>query len=430
MYAHAFAKMRDAPAVAVLTRDLSDLRWGLDAAGALYEIWSVDHLPQVSRTFGSWTDASQHQSRRAERAASVPLTSDFAEAIFAVVRTLGDATKSDLEQRHAIGLAATGLGLPHGNKRKELDALLSLPQPSEIKQRLLVCAAQAGEVIPAPVLMDGLRNLLEAARTQTWRLNQNRGELMVWIDLFPFSDDPARIHEAIALLPEQHRQPYALHRLLETLPQSPAVSALATLERLATDDPSFLQDFAWMDALLKLDSEAAALAALDRLRGGAIPIHHGFQLSRALTGWARKYATVRSAMIARYRTLPPGDARRVFEMAMGDLTDEEVFWALFDGHGDAPTLIGGLGRTIRNLAIGHRPSDEWAGAFEEFGLPLTGLRARLFAMLQAQDERARLAKTCLIAIEEHRDDRGRVDAEPRHPDIATGRPWPPEAEEP
>jgi hypothetical protein len=278
--------------------------------------------------------------------------------------------------------------------------------------------------------MDGLRNLLEAARTQTWRLNQNRGELMVWIDLFPFSDDPARIHEAIALLPEQHRQPYALHRLLETLPQSPAVSALATLERLATDDPSFLQDFAWMDALLKLDSEAAALAALDRLRGGAIPIHHGFQLSRALTGWARKYATVRSAMIARYRTLPPGDARRVFEMAMGDLTDEEVFWALFDGHGDAPTLIGGLGRTIRNLAIGHRPSDEWAGAFEEFGLPLTGLRARLFAMLQAQDERARLAKTCLIAIEEHRDDRGRVDAEPRHPDIATGRPWPPEAEEP
>ena len=33
LYARAFAAMHDAPAVAVLTRDLSDLRWGTDAAG-------------------------------------------------------------------------------------------------------------------------------------------------------------------------------------------------------------------------------------------------------------------------------------------------------------------------------------------------------------------------------------------------------------
>ncbi len=59
---------------------------------------------------------------------------------------------------------------------------------------------------------------------------------------------------------------------------------------------------------------------------------------------------------------------------------------------------------------------------------MTGLRARLFAMLPANDGRARLAEQCLIAIEEHRDDRGRVSNEPRHPDISTGRAWPPEAD--
>jgi hypothetical protein len=138
----------------------------------------------------------------------------------------------------------------------------------------------------------------------------------------------------------------------------------------------------------------------------------------------------RSAMIARYRALPAGNIRGVLEMAMGDLIDEEVFMTLFDGHVDVPHAIHGLSTAIRNLAIGRRkPSDEWEGAFEEFGLPLTGLRARLFEMLPANDARARLAKQCLIAIEEHRDDRGRLTNEPRHPDIATGRAWPSEAEE-
>lgn len=429
MYARAFAAMHDAPAVEVLTRDLSDLRWGVDAAGALHEIWSVDHPPKEKQIFGGWTDFSEHLSRRAERSAGTPSTSEFGEAIFAVVRTLGDAAKSDAEQQHALALAVTGLALPHGTKRREIDALLALPQPVTHKHGLLVAAARAGEVIPATLLMDGLRNLLEAAQTQTWRLDENRGELMGWIDLFPFSDDPAKVHEALTLLPEQRRQPHALHRLLETLPQSPPALALATLERLAADTPAFLQGFEWMNALIKLDTEAAALVVLDRLCGGAIPVRDGFRLSGALTGWARRYPTARSAMIARYRTLPAGNIRRVLEMAMDDLTDEEVFMALFDGHVDAPHPLHGVARAIRNLAIGRKPLDKWAGAFEEIGLPLTELRSRLFAMLPANDARARLAKQCLIAIEEHRDDHGRVSNEPRHPDIATGRAWPPEADE-
>ena len=134
-------------------------------------------------------------------------------------------------------------------------------------------------------------------------------------------------------------------------------------------------------------------------------------------------------MIDRYPTLPAGSIRRVFEMAMDDLPDEEIFMALFEGHLDSPHAIQSLARSIRNLAIGSKPSDEWVGAFEEFGVPLTRLRARLFAMLPANDARAQLAKECLVAIEEHRDDRGRVNNEPRHPDIATGRTWPPEADE-
>jgi hypothetical protein len=277
--------------------------------------------------------------------------------------------------------------------------------------------------------MEGLRNLLAAAQTQTWRLEENRGELMGWIDLFPFSDNPESVHGAIALLPEPRRRPHALRRLLETVPQGSAGSALGTLERLAADEPAFLQEFEWMNAALKLDTEAAALSVLDHLCEGRIPVGNGFQLSRGLAAWACKFANVRSAMIERYRALPAGNVRWVLERAMNDLTDEQIFMALFDGYVDAPHPFRGVAGAIRNLAIGRRPSKVWAGAFEEFGLPLTGLRARLFAMLPANDARARLAKQCLITIEEHRDENGRVSNEPRHPDIATGRAWPPEADE-
>jgi hypothetical protein len=42
----------------------------------------------------------------------------------------------------------------------------------------------------------------------------------------------------------------------------------------------------------------------------------------------------------------------------------------------------------------------------------------------AEDAQSRLAEACLVEIEELRDEHGRVDDEPRHPDISSGQPWP------
>ena len=427
MYSRAFAAMHDAPAVEILTQGLGDLRWGIEAAGALLDIWSAAH-PPIGGIFGRTNDLT----RRSELAVAAPLSADFAEVIFAVVRVLGDASKSDAEQQHALSLALTGLALPHESKRREIDALLALPQPLARKQRLLSVAARTGEIIPAELLMEGLKDLLEAAKTQNWRLYESRGELMGWIDLFPFSDNPELVHDALALLPEQRRRPHFLGDLLKTIPQGPGAQALAMLERLAADDPAFLQQFEWLNALIKLDTEAGALAVLNHLCLGRLSAADAFRLSSALTGSARKHKTVREAIIARYRALPAGnnDIRQILERTMDDLTDEEVFWALFDNRVDEGRSLGGVVEgAIRNLAIGRKPSQEFDGAFEEIGLPLTRLRARLFAMLPMNDLRARLAEQCLIAIEEFRDEHGRVSSEPRHPDIASGRPWPLQADE-
>ena len=134
------------------------------------------------------------------------------------------------------------------------------------------------------------------------------------------------------------------------------------LERLAADNPAFLQEFEWRNALTKVDTEAAALVMLDWLCNGRIPGHDEIRLSRTLTGWALKYSAVRAALIARYRALPAHNIRTVLERAMAELTDEEVFMALFDRHVDPPRPFSGLARAIRNLAIGSKPSAEWEGS--------------------------------------------------------------------
>lgn len=304
-YTRALAAIHDAPAVAVLIRGLGDLRWGKEAAGALLEIWLADHSPSNKPNFNRLTDYSHHLIRKAERATQRPVTSDFAEAIFSVAMDFGVASKTDVEQKHALALAGIGLALPHGAKRQELDLLLSLPQPTPCKHRLLVNAARAGEVIPSAILMEGLQALLSEAEEQRWRLDENRGELMGWIDLFPFSDSPERVHDAILRLSDHHRSPNALRRLLETIPQSPADTAFVMLERLAADIPEFLRDSQWTSAMFKLNTQEAAVAVLEHLSEGRVPAGDGFHLSSELTRLANLLPNFHTALIERYLALPP-----------------------------------------------------------------------------------------------------------------------------
>jgi hypothetical protein len=56
--------------------------------------------------------------------------------------------------------------------------------------------------------------------------------------------------------------------------------------------------------------------------------------------------------------------------------------------------------------------------------PLTALRQQLFGIAAANEPRSALAERCLIAIEKLRDEHGRIDDEPRHPDIDSGQAWP------
>jgi len=83
-----------------------------------------------------------------------------------------------------------------------------------------------------------------------------------------------------------------------------------------------------------------------------------------------------------------------------------------------------LHTALRNMLIGHTPTESF-GMQQVHSLPAQELRKRLFDMVvNGNAAESRLATECLTAIDEIRDDYGHVTTEPRHPDIATGVPWP------
>jgi hypothetical protein len=54
---------------------------------------------------------------------------------------------------------------------------------------------------------------------------------------------------------------------------------------------------------------------------------------------------------------------------------------------------------------------------------LAALREQLLGIAMASEALSTLAERCLISVEKLRDEHGRIDGEPRHPDIDSGQAW-------
>ena len=430
-YQRAFAAIGDGGAVAVLKDYLPDLRFGTNAAGALLEIWNRDHPSGKARHFAFGQDYSRAKELRKQRREDPRnlATCDFAEAIFDVARSTGTKEADPAVQRHALALAVVGLGMPHGSKRAEIDALLALPLPYAAKQRLLIAAAMAGEIIPADTLIAGIDELLEAGKAESWRLAEDRGELMSWVELFAFSDRPEAVLDVLDRLPQQYGYPGSLDRLLSALGKSPHDGALGVLQALGRRDPRMAARHDWLDAVIKLGTEGSSHALIAMICDGQLAGARGvnsFHLSRQLARLGEEFPSIKDDMLQRYERMNAGPAKSILKSALVELADPSIILALIRGYAaDKRPYDGGLSQALRRAALGQRPVEGWiAGAYEEFSVSLAELRRELFAIASANNAQSALAERCLVTIDKLRDAYGRIDDEPRHPDIASGEPWP------
>jgi hypothetical protein len=370
-YQRAFAAIGDGGAVAVLKDYLPDLRFGTNAAGALSEIWNRDHPSGKARHFAFWQDYSRAKELGKQRREDPRnlATCDFAEAIFDVARSTGTKEADPAVQRHALALAVVGLGMPHGSKRAEIDALLGLPLPYAAKQLLLIAAAMAGEIIPADTLIAGIDELLEAGKAESWRLAEDRGELMTWVELFAFSDRLEAVLDVLDRLPQQYSYPGSFDRLLSALGKSPQDGALGVLQALGRRDQRMAARHDWLDAVVKLRTEGSSHALIAMICDGQLAGARGvdsFHLSRQLARLGEEFPSIKDDMLQRYERMNAGPAKSILVSALAELADPSIIVAVIRGYAaDKRPYDGGLSQALRRAALGQRPVEGWiAGAYE------------------------------------------------------------------
>ena len=79
--------------------------------------------------------------------------------------------------------------------------------------------------------------------------------------------------------------------------------------------------------------------------------------------------------------------------------------------------------TIENLVAEHVPDENWSGAYNVVSVPAIELRQKLLSKT-TDGGSVDAAAHYLNSIDVIRDEHGVPVSEPRHPDLASGKPWP------
>jgi len=433
-YARAFVAIGDDQAIATLESYLMDAGhggFGIDAAGALCAIGQRQLGMTNDMPFRGPPEFSNVRARRAERqGSSAPATCSIAEAIFAAVDNLLRNAADGDAQVHALQLAATGLGLPYGDKHAVIDRLQRLPQPYGKKLRFFTALVKAGELIEAQLIVESIDALLEDAKTKPWLLQENQGEIDRWLLLLPFTNRPEATLEVLARLHPHIRLPWRLRPLLSALGLAPSDTAEQVLMALAREDARFLSDYDWFAALEKRDTLSSLRMLLDLICEDEAKGEGGrpdtWTFGRRLAAGMLSHPEFRADVYARVASGVAPPAMAILEYSVAETPDEAGVVLLVGSHSATGRPFSGtLESAIENLVVERRPLSDWAGAYEQISTPVPLLRKRLFEISRtATGTESGLALACLVHIDELRDMHGVASGEPRHPDIATGAPWP------
>jgi hypothetical protein len=85
----------------------------------------------------------------------------------------------------------------------------------------------------------------------------------------------------------------------------------------------------------------------------------------------------------------------------------------------------GVWDQLEGAFVERRSHGQNTNAFTQHARASNDLRTRLFKMVADDPKRRKSAFALLGQIEEWRLEHGRPNGEPRHPDVASGKPWPP-----
>lgn len=402
---------------------LRDEHFGELAARVLAEQWRTANEQPKDKRFPSGVDFSDVEEKRAARAADPGATSTEAETIFAAIESLTAEGSTDGQNRLAVALGNVASRLPHGQRDSTIQKLLVLA-PRRARSDLLLALVLSGEEIDIKLVADGISETLEAAKTDTWILTQGDGyELKHWLRLLPFTNHPAGALAIVRGMPPALREPHFLEEMIGILGNAPSRETGEVLSRLAEEDPRFYLNERWRAAALRPGTASSALCIIDLVAGGAFDrTGNDWHLARELGNLIEAHPDLRSHVYRLLKDGPttPGLAILAAAVAQAPDNDGVLLLVKFEQELKRPFVTW---QTIERLVTEHVPASDWAGAYNVVPVAAGSLRQRLLALTTDGGPTDAAARR-LRQIDWIRDEHGIPEAEPRHPDLASGKPWP------
>lgn len=278
----------------------------------------------------------------------------------------------------------------------------------------------SGETIPFGVVQDGIDDVFETAKKHPWILDKG-WELKNWLRLLPFTDQPVQLANTVAALPPQQYEPDFLEEMIRACEfvQTPGIEE--ALFKLAENDAAFYGNWGWRDAVRRRGTLTSARRYFDLVMEGKIDASDRWHMSQEIAGLLNMHSELREHA---YRLLKDGTLPKaeLLANAVAEGDDPDKLLLLIELESKLQrSLISS--RTIEGAVTEHIPSEQWQGAFEVLPVAATELRRKLLAMTTDGGPRDAAARA-LREIDRVRDKNGAPEDEPRHPDLASGKPWP------
>lgn len=434
-YRQAFSAIGGDKVIQLMKNYLSDMWFGVFAACVLSDIWNKGDSVSKKKAFFPSNNFSEIKENRIKlQSSDLSRSCEISDEIFKIAADFSMDNKSESEKLHAIDLAKIALGISYEKKHNALlKSLYNLPLRFGFKKNMIISAALAGEILPVKILNDGLNELLTDAVEKPYLLEENSGKLMSWIELYAFSDDPTSVIMAIDLLSKRYHEPWRLSRLFSALGHSPHVQALETLKALGEQNPEIKKQADWLNAVFNIKTEDSGRFLFNLIREGVVFEQNNpllfLRLSKNLASLMSEFPVFRDEILQSYSKILDSKAKEIIKNSLLELSDQNIILFIIKNSicVDKQEREYDVLNAIQNIAIGRREAKDWPGAFEQFSNSLIEFRKQLFDMIVDNVPQSFLARACLIKIDVIRDEYGRPNDEPKHPDIISGSPWPSEA---
>lgn len=403
---------------------LLDETFGGSAARVISALWERANLTPSSHRFGFRPDFSGVADRRAQYLLNPAASCDEAETLFAAIDSQIAPGASAESGKLAVQLAMSALRLPHGQRPETVARLVAL---SDYRARLglLQSLVASGTPIDIDLVAVGIAKTLEAAKTDTWILTDSNGYLFrEWLQLLAFTAQPDRILDVIADLPAPQRDPRFFENLIRSLAELPTPANEAVLFAIAQQEPKLYAGRVWQEAVFNFGTASSMRRYFDIVVEQG---EHGKATDDLLT--VRRLAAavaadpeLRTHVYDCLRNHPDKPGMVMAAGVVAESPDEDGLILLVERQiNNRRTTMGW--RTIEQMVTDQIPVDGWQGSYEVVPRPAHSLRRRLLAMA-SDGGRTDVAARWLEEIDKIRDEHGRPELEPRHPDLESGKAWP------